>query len=68
MSLKHVDKVLGETGNQGIRAVRLQDNTVTNDPKVVIEEVLDSFRRQHSAKDGEFSDCTKNLISQLPKL
>ena len=31
-SLKHVDKVLGETGHRGIKAVHLQDSTVTNDP------------------------------------
>ena len=36
-SLKHVDKVLGETGHRGIKAVRLQDGTATNDPKVVLE-------------------------------
>ena len=39
-SLKHVDKVLGETGHQGIKALCLQDSTVTNDPNVVMEEVL----------------------------
>ena len=38
-SLKHVEKILGETGHQGIRAVRLQDGTVTKYPKVVIEDV-----------------------------
>ena len=32
-SLKDVDKVLGEKGHRGIKAVRLQDGTVTNDPK-----------------------------------
>ena len=55
-SLKHVDKILGETGHRGIRAVRLQDGTVTTNPKEVIEEVLNSFKRQHNAGDGELSD------------
>ena len=67
-SLKHVDKVLGETGHRGIKAVRLQDGTVTNDPKVVLEEVLYSFLRQHNTEDGELSAYTEELISHLPKL
>ena len=54
-SLKHVEKVLGETGHRGIKAVRLQDNTVTNHPKVVLEEILNSFLRQHNTEDGELS-------------
>ena len=66
--LKHVDKVLGETGHRGIKAVRLQDGTVTNDPKVVLEEVLSSFQRQHNTEDGELSACTEELIAHLPKL
>ena len=67
-SLKHVDKFLGETGHRGIKAVRLQDGTVTNDPKVVLEEVLNSFLRQHDTEDGELSAYTEELISHLPKL
>ena len=67
-SLKHVDKVLGETGHRGIKAVRLQDGTVTNDPKVVLEEVLNSFLRQHNTEDGELSAYEEELITRLPKL
>ena len=67
-SLKHVDKVLGETGHQGIKAVHLQDGTLTNDPKVVLEEVLNSFLRQHNTEDGELSAYTEEVISYLPKL
>ena len=63
-----MDKVLGETGHRGIKAVRLQDGTVTNDPKVVLEEVLNSFLRQHNTEDGELSAYTEELISHLPKL
>ena len=61
-SLKHEDKVLGETGHRDIKAVRLQDGTVTNDPKVVLEEVLNSFLRQHNTEDGELSAYTEELI------
>ena len=67
-SLKHVDKVLGETGHRGIKAVRLQDGTVTNDPQVVLEEVHNSFLRQHNTEDGELSVYTEELILQLPKV
>ena len=67
-SLKHVEHVLVETGHRGIKAVRLQDGTVTNDPKVVLEEVLNSFLRQHNTEDGELSAYREELISHLPKL
>ena len=67
-SLKHVDKVLGETAHRGIIAVRLQDGTVTNDPQVVLKEVLNSFLRQHNDEDGDLSAFTEELISHLPKL
>ena len=67
-SVKHVDKVLGETGHRGVKAVRLQDGTVTRDPKVVLEEVLNSFLRQHNTEDGKLSEYTEELISHLPKL
>ena len=67
-SLKYVDKVLGETGHRVIKAVRLQDSTVTNDPKVVLEEVLNRFQRQHNTEDEELSAYTEELISHLPKL
>ena len=68
MSLKHMDKALGEAGHRGIKAVRLQDGTVTNDLKVVLGEVLNSFQRQHNTEDGELSAYTDELILHLPKL
>ena len=67
-SLKHVDKVLGGIGHRGIKGLRLQKGTVTNDPKVVLEEVLNSFQRQHNIQDGELSAYTEELISHLPEL
>ena len=41
---------------------------MTIDPNMVIEEVLNSFKRQHNAEEGELSDYTKNLISLVPTL
>ena len=67
-SIKHVEIVLGETGHRGIKAVCLQDGKVTKDPKVVPEEVLNSFQRQHNSEDEELSAYTEELISHLPKL
>ena len=67
-SFKHVDKVLAETGHRGIKAVRLQNGTVTNDPRVVLEEVLNSFQRHHNTEDQELSAYTEELISHFPKL
>ena len=63
-----MDKVLGETGHRGIKAVGLQDGKVTNDPKVVLEEVLNSYQRQHNTKDGELLAYTEELISHVAKL
>ena len=63
-----MDEVLGETSHRGIKAVHLQDGTVTNAPKVVLEEVLNSFHRHHNPEDGEQSAYTEELISHLPKL
>ena len=66
--LKARGKVLGETGHRGIKAVRLQNSTSTNDPKVVLEEVLHSFQRQHNTEDEELSAYMEELIWHLPKL
>ena len=41
---------------------------MTYDPKIVIDEVLNTFKRQHKGEDGTFSDYTKNLISHLRTL
>ena len=65
-SFKHVDKVLGERSHRGIKTVRLQDGSVTNDPKVVLEEVLNSFKRQHNTEDEELPAYTEELISLQP--
>ena len=67
-SLKHVDKVLGKNAHRSIKAVRLQKGTVTNDPRVVLEEVLSIFQRQNHTEDEKLSAYTEELISHLPKL
>ena len=54
-----MDKVLGETGHRGIKAVGLQDGAVTIDPKVVLEEVLNSLQRGQNTEDEELSAYTE---------
>ena len=39
-----------------------------NNPKVVLEEVLNTFQRQRNTEDEELSASTDDLISHLPKL
>ena len=63
-----MDKVLGETGHRGIKGLRPQNGTVTNDPKVVLEEVPNSFQHQHGTEDAKLSASTEELISHMPKL
>ena len=67
-SLKHVEKVLGETGHRGIKAVRLQNKTVNNDPEVVLEEVPNSLQHQQKNEDEKLSAYTEEFLSHLPKV
>ena len=67
-ALKHLDKVLGDTGHQVIQAVCLRDRTLTSNPTVVLEKVLKSFQRKYNTADGELSNYTKELISHFPRL
>ena len=48
--------------------MRLQNRTVTNDTKKVLEEVLNSFVPQHNTEDEELSAHTEELILHLPKV
>ena len=52
-SLKHVDKVLGDTGHQGIKAIRLQTGTVINDPKW-------SFKKSSTASKDNTTPRTRS--------
>ena len=48
--------------------MRLQNRAVTNDTKVVLEEVLNSFQRQHNTEDEELCAYTEESILHLLKL
>ena len=41
---------------------------MTNNPKVVLEEVLNTFLRQHNTEDRELSAYTVELIPHSLKL
>ena len=45
--------------------MRLQSRTVTNGPKLVPDEVHNSFQRQHNTEDEELSAYTEELILHL---
>ena len=51
---------------QEIRAVRLQCGRVTGNKKEVLEEVAQSFRRQHNQGQQELSVITRGMVRALP--
>ena len=52
----------------GIRAVRLQCGRVTGNKKEVLEEVTQSFRRQHNQWQQELSGITRRMVRALPRV
>ena len=67
-SLRYI-RELAEAGKpQEIRAVRLQDGRVTGNKKEVLEEVAQSFRRQHNQGQQELSGITRRLVRALPRV
>ena len=58
-SLRYIIE-LAEAGKpQEIRAVRLQDGRVTGKKRELLEEVAQSFRRQHNQGQQELSGITQ---------
>ena len=55
-------------GRRGIKAVCLQDGSLTNDHPMLLREGLRSFCDQHNSSVEELSDYTKELISYLSQL
>ena len=67
-SLRYI-RELAEAGKpQEIRAVRLQDGKVTGNIREVLEEVAQSFRRQHNQGQQELSRITRRMVRALPKV
>ena len=58
---------LAEAGKpQEIQAVRLQEGRVTGNKWEVLEEVAQSFRRQHNQGQQELSGITRRVVRVLP--
>ena len=67
-SLQYI-RELAEAGKpQEIRAVRLQCGRVTGNKKEVLQEVAQSFRRQHNQGQQELSGITRRMVRALPRL
>ena len=67
-SLRYI-RELAEAGEpKEIRAVRLQCGRVTCNKKEVLEEVAQSFRRQHNQGQQELSGITRRMVGALPRV
>ena len=67
-SLRYI-RELAEAGKpQEIRAVRLQFGRVTGNKKEVLEEVAQSFRRQHNQGQQDLSEITRRMVRALPRV
>ena len=67
-SLRYI-RELAEAGKpQEIRAVRLQDGRVTGNKREVLEEVAQSFRKQHNQGQQDLSRITRGMIGALPRV
>ena len=67
-SLRYI-RELAEAGKpQEIRAVRLQCGRVTGNKKEGLEEVAQSFRRQHNQGQQELSGITRRMVRALPRV
>ena len=67
-SLRYI-RELAEAGRpEEIRAVRLQDGRVRSNKREVLEEVAQSFRRQHNQGQQELSGTTRRMLRALPRV
>ena len=67
-SLRYI-RELAEAGRpQKNRAVRMQDGRVTDNKREVLEEVAQSFRRQHNQGQQELSGITQRMVRALPRV
>ena len=67
-SLQYI-RELAEAGKpQEIQVGRLQCGRVTGKKKVVLEEVAQSFRRQHNQGQQELSGITRRMVRALPRV
>ena len=67
-SLRYIRELTEAGKQQEIRAVRVQDGRVTGNKREVLEEVAQSFRRQHKQGQQELSGITRRMIRALPRV
>ena len=48
--------------------MRLQDGSVTDNKREVLEEVVQSFRRQHNQGQQELSRIRRRMVRALPRV
>ena len=67
-SLRYI-RELAEAGRpQDIWAVRLQDGRVTGSKQEALEEVAQSFRKQHNQGQQRLSETTRRMVHALPRV
>ena len=67
-SLRYIRELAQAGKPKEIRAVRLQCGRVTGNKKEVLEEVAQSFRRQHNQGQQELSGITRRMVRALPRV
>ena len=67
-SLQYIGELAEAGGPQEIRAGRLQDGGVTGNQQEVLEEVAQSFRRQHNHGQQGLSRTTRRMVQVLPRV
>ena len=67
-SLRYIRELVEAGKPQDIRAVRLQFSRVTGNKNEVLQEVAQSFRRQHNQGQQELSRITRRMVRALPRV
>ena len=67
-SLRYIRELAQAGKPQDIQAVRQQGGRVTGNKKEVLEEVAQSFRRQHNQGQQELSGIKRTMVRALPRV
>ena len=63
-SLRYVSRIVDDEGRRIIHAVRTPEGGLTNDPKAVLQAVLDSFQAKHGDALPELHPHTRSTIRE----
>ena len=67
-SLQNIRELAEAGWPQEIRVVRLQDGRVTGNKRKVLEEVAQSFQKQHNQGQQRLSKTTRRMVQALERL